>query len=322
MSSYTRTGDSGETVLRGGAQVPKHHPRVAACGDLDELNCCIGACLSSLEDKQDCTGLRSSLSRIQEELFAVGALLAAQNIPIPPPEERLLRDAVSRLEAESAAMSAELKTLGNFILPGGVPAAAWLHVCRAVCRRAERSACLLSSLEKVPEGALAYLNRLSDHLFTAARWLNAKSGRSETPWRGAAKGFTLLEILIVVSVIAILASIAIPKFGSMIRTANEAATRGKLASIRASLTIYYADVEGFYPSDLTPLLQPGSKYLTTMLPVYTAEHGNSNAINYAPAFDGAADAGGWGYINSGTDAGRVWVQCTHTDNKGTAWSTY
>ena len=138
----------------------------------------------------------------------------------------------------------------------------------------------------------------------------------------ALKGFSLLELMIVVSILAILASITIPKFGSMIRTANENATRGKLSSMRTALTIYYADVEGFYPSDLTPLLQAGSKYLTVMLPVYTAEHGNSNAINYASAFDGAADGGGWGYVNSGTDAGRVWVQCTHTDNQGTVWSTY
>ena len=81
-------------------------------------------------------------------------------------------------------MTSELEALKTFILPGGAPAAAWLHLCRAVCRRAERSVCRLSSLEKVPETAIVYLNRLSDHLFTAARWLNAKLGRAETPWHG------------------------------------------------------------------------------------------------------------------------------------------
>jgi cob(I)alamin adenosyltransferase len=99
----------------------------------------------------------------------------------------MLSRAVSRLEAEIDALTSELSPLKNFILPGGVPAAAWLQLCRCVCRRAEREVARLASLEQVPEGALAYLNRLSDFLFTAARWANAKSGRAETVWHDQAK---------------------------------------------------------------------------------------------------------------------------------------
>ena len=136
------------------------------------------------------------------------------------------------------------------------------------------------------------------------------------------RGFTLLEIMIVVSIIAILASIAVPKFGGMIRTANEAATKGKLASLRSALTIYYADTEGYYPSDLTPMLQPGSKYLTSLLPVYTSDHGNNSAIAYKSAFDGALDDGGWAYVNAGGNSGQLWIACTHTDHGGKVWSAY
>jgi len=129
-------------------------------------------------------------------------------------------------------------------------------------------------------------------------------------------------MVIIVTVIAILVMIAVPKLNRAIRSANEGATRGKMGSIRTALQIYYADTEGHYPSDLTPLMQPGSKYLTGVIPFYTAEHGNSWAINYASSYDAAADSGSWGYVNSGEEWGRIWVQCTHTDLKGKVWASY
>ncbi|MFA6319108.1 MAG: prepilin-type N-terminal cleavage/methylation domain-containing protein [Elusimicrobiota bacterium] len=103
--------------------------------------------------------------------------------------------------------------------------------------------------------------------------------------QGARRGYTLIELMIVVAVIGALASIAVPKFASALRNANEAATKGKLGAIRTSLQIYYADTEGQYPSDLTPLLQPGSRYLTQVVPLYTGDHGSSNDIHYLPAID-------------------------------------
>lgn len=175
---YTRTGDKGETGLWGGGRVSKSHPRVAAYGEVDELNCELGAALAELGALEPLTG---ALTRIQGELFELGALLATppeKNTKAFPPE------AAARLESEIDAMDRELQPLKNFILPGGAKAAAALHLARAVCRRAERAAIALSTASAVPSGAIVYLNRLSDHLFTAARWVNAKKGVRETAWAG------------------------------------------------------------------------------------------------------------------------------------------
>ncbi|OGS59730.1 MAG: hypothetical protein A3J79_08820 [Elusimicrobia bacterium RIFOXYB2_FULL_62_6] len=127
--------------------------------------------------------------------------------------------------------------------------------------------------------------------------------------------------MLVVAVIACLAAIAVPKFASALRNANEAATKGKLGGIRTSLAVYYADTEGTYPSDLTPLLQPGSRYLTQVVPLYTGHHGTSSDIHCLSAKDDD-DSGAWGYVNAGPDIGHIWVQCTHTDLKGNAWNQY
>lgn len=129
--------------------------------------------------------------------------------------------------------------------------------------------------------------------------------------------------MIVIAVIAIVVSIAIPKLSQMIRRANEAATLGKLGAIRSALTIYYADNEGIFPTDLTPLMTPGSKYLTGIIPMYTASHGSSESVAYSSAGD-TGDSGGWDYLNNTSNAswGKVWVDCTHTDNKGTVWTSY
>ncbi|MBI3554274.1 MAG: cob(I)yrinic acid a,c-diamide adenosyltransferase [Elusimicrobia bacterium] len=191
MKIYTRTGDKGETGLWGGERVPKTHPRVAAYGDVDELNTCLGWTLSLLGKDKRLSPLRKYLSLIQEELFIVGALLATPEARrgrlSPPFDKGLPPDASARLEAEIDAMTASLKPLKSFILPGGSPAGASLHFARAVCRRAERSAVALSHSDRLPEGLIVYLNRLSDHLFTAARWANARAKSVETPWAGLAR---------------------------------------------------------------------------------------------------------------------------------------
>lgn len=168
MKIYTKTGDKGETGLWGGQRVRKDDARVAAYGQVDELNCAVGAALAVLPE--EAAALREMLTRVQNELFVVGSILAGVQDPAPSPE---------RLEREIDAMTAELPPLKQFILPGGGPAGAALHLARGVCRRAERAVVPLDGVHDV----VVYLNRLSDHLFTAARWANMKSGRTETPWR-------------------------------------------------------------------------------------------------------------------------------------------
>lgn len=188
---YTKTGDKGETGLWGGERVPKHHPRVSAYGEVDELNSWLGVVLAALPPQNSFSSLREALSRIQEELFIVGTLLATPENRLSklkePFDQGLPPGAAARLEGEIDAMTRELSPMTKFIMPGGSPAGAWLHAARAVCRRAERRASGLSALENIPEGVLVYLNRLSDYLFTAARWVNAKAGSAETPWQGLSR---------------------------------------------------------------------------------------------------------------------------------------
>ncbi|MFH2204724.1 MAG: cob(I)yrinic acid a,c-diamide adenosyltransferase [Elusimicrobiota bacterium] len=177
MKIYTKTGDRGSTGLIGGRRVAKTHPRIEACGAVDELNAFLGDALAVVPHNRVYKPLRRDLLDIQAELFTSGALLAS-------PARRQAPDAAktARLEARIDAMSADLTPLRNFIFPGGSPAGARLHICRAVCRRAERAVLRLGRGE-APHGVRVYLNRLSDYLFTAARWVNAKSRRAETRWK-------------------------------------------------------------------------------------------------------------------------------------------
>jgi cob(I)alamin adenosyltransferase len=188
---YTRGGDKGETGLFGGGRVPKSHPRVAAYGAIDELNCALGAARAALPGGADFLGLDEGLQRLQAECFVVGALLAA------PPEQTgklgapfdagLPAGAPARLEAEIDAWEAHLPRLKTFILPGGGSAGAALHVARAVARRAEREVVEMTASEPAPDGVIVYLNRLSTWLFIAARWANRTLGKEETPWTGLPK---------------------------------------------------------------------------------------------------------------------------------------
>jgi cob(I)alamin adenosyltransferase len=180
---YTRTGDAGTTALGTGERVPKHAPRIAAYGSVDETNAAIG--VARLQLAASHPALDAMLGRIQNDLFDLGADLCAPERDDAPKRERLrVSDAqVKRLEDEIDAMNAELSPLRSFVLPGGSPAAAALHVARTVCRRAERAVVELAGHagEHVSAPALKYINRLSDLLFVAGRYVN-DLGQSDVLW--------------------------------------------------------------------------------------------------------------------------------------------
>ncbi len=178
---YTRTGDAGTTGLADGSRVAKDDPRVAAVGDVDEANSAIGVALLA-----DMAGEhRDSLNRIQNELFDLGADLATPGDDFGPGGTalRIVWPQVARLEREIDAMNAHLAPLRSFILPAGTSAGAHVHVARAIVRRAERAAVVAGKAVMLNPAALAYLNRLSDHLFVLARALN---GADEVLWRPGA----------------------------------------------------------------------------------------------------------------------------------------
>jgi cob(I)alamin adenosyltransferase len=174
---YTRGGDAGETSLGGGARVPKHDLRVAAYGTVDEANAALGVARLHCGGEPD-----AMLSRIQNDLFDVGADLCTPEEPAPKHTPlRIVQAQIDRLEREIDAMNEALAPLNSFVLPGGTAAAAYLHLARTIVRRGERLITELASREKVNPLAIAYINRLSDHLFVLARHLN-DGGRRDTLW--------------------------------------------------------------------------------------------------------------------------------------------
>ena len=182
MKIYTRTGDEGETGLFGGGRVPKDHPRVAAYGDVDELNSAIGVVRATAPAEL----FDELLEAVQRDLFAIGGHLAT---PDPEKVAQALAKAVlpaERAESSSSGRSTtaerELPPLRAFVLPGGTPKAAALHLARTVCRRAERSVVRLAHEDEVPAVFLVYLNRLSDLLFTLARLANHRAGVRDITW--------------------------------------------------------------------------------------------------------------------------------------------
>ncbi|MEI9963559.1 MAG: cob(I)yrinic acid a,c-diamide adenosyltransferase [Caulobacteraceae bacterium] len=183
---YTRTGDKGDTALSTGERVRKTDPRVAAYGAVDETNACVG--LARLHTAGD-AALDAVLARVQNELFDLGADLSTPERGVAPGAAalRITEDQVARLERDIDALNAELEPLSSFVLPGGTPAAAALHLARTVCRRAEREAIALADRpgEDVSGPALRYLNRLSDLLFVACRWANGR-GAGDVLWRPGA----------------------------------------------------------------------------------------------------------------------------------------
>jgi cob(I)alamin adenosyltransferase len=175
---YTRGGDAGETSLGDGSRVPKLDCRIGAFGTVDELNAALGVVLAEpgLPER-----LREPLARIQNDLFDVGADLS---VPFGIGDRLRVEQAhVDRLEELCDDFNAELPMLKSFVLPGGTPAAARLHVARTTCRRAERDALTAQEETGVNPLVLAYLNRLSDFLFIAARWANKDAGRDEPLWK-------------------------------------------------------------------------------------------------------------------------------------------
>jgi cob(I)alamin adenosyltransferase len=180
---YTRRGDAGETDLFGGERVGKDALRVAAYGDVDELNACLGVALAHSRH-EDVHALGQTL---RAQLFELGACLAT-----PDSQRRekastpmLGADDVSALEAHIDAFENELAPLKRFVLPGGAPAAAGFHLARTVCRRAERGSVALHREEALDPVALGYLNRLSDLLFVLARLENARDGCGDVEWSGS-----------------------------------------------------------------------------------------------------------------------------------------
>ena len=175
---YTRGGDKGQTSLAGGTRVEKDAARVAAYGTVDEANATIG--LARLHTSGDADDM---LSRIQNDMFDVGADLATPGDDFEPGEMtlRATEVQVTRLEDEIDALNADLADLTSFILPGGSPASAYLHLARTVVRRAERAAITAAKADAINPIAIKYLNRLSDHLFVLARHLNDE-GKSDVLW--------------------------------------------------------------------------------------------------------------------------------------------
>ncbi|WP_019123813.1 cob(I)yrinic acid a,c-diamide adenosyltransferase [Brevibacillus massiliensis] len=177
MRIYTKSGDKGETSLVHGVRVPKYAARVEAYGTCDEANSTIGLAMSFLPEDGEWSQFRQTFHVIQTKLFHIGAELATpQGKKVGWPIEEA---DVTFLEQKIDEMDGQLETLTNFILPGGHPAASALHVARTVVRRAERRSIQITQQEPVNGIVIKYLNRLSDFLFVAARWVNHKLGKPE-----------------------------------------------------------------------------------------------------------------------------------------------
>jgi len=181
MKIYTKTGDEGDTGLFGGGRVPKDHPRVSAYGDIDELNAVIGMARSV----EMMPRIDEVLAPMQRDLFALGALLATPDLEKMKEQLSKARISDARIAQMEQAIDdgeAELEPLKAFILPGGTPKAAALHVARTVCRRAERAVIHLQREAEIPQIVIIYLNRLSDLLFVLARVANRRAGAGEVTW--------------------------------------------------------------------------------------------------------------------------------------------
>lgn len=180
MKIYTRTGDTGQTSLLGGARVPKHHLRIESYGTVDELNSYLGLLRDHVGTIE---GLQDEITGIQEILFTLGSHLAAEpgkaNVWLPDLET----SQVDFLERRMDEMNEVLPEMRNFVLPGGHPAVSVCHIARCVCRRAERLCVHLSEESEVNSLIVIYLNRLSDYLFVLSRKLSQDFGADEKPWK-------------------------------------------------------------------------------------------------------------------------------------------
>lgn len=183
---YTRSGDQGETSLVGGKRVPKDSLRIEAYGTIDELNAHVGVARALNAQQRKRTVVRSveaELQRVQQALFNLGSELACDPNHLVPGMPRVDDTDIAQLEACMDSWTPELPALQSFILPGGGPVHAQLHVCRTVCRRAERVVIRLSRQEPVRSEAVRYLNRLSDFFFVLGRWVGMQFGEPEFLWQ-------------------------------------------------------------------------------------------------------------------------------------------
>ena len=184
---YTRAGDGGQTRLVGGQTIAKNDLRIECYGTLDELNAFLGAARITAEELSGkhsaLAKLAATLKRVQHELFNLGSILATLPEDVHPKQPRVTATEVEALEHEIDAANAELQPLRSFVLPGGSRLDAELHICRTVCRRAERILVELSAEKQVPSETVHYLNRLSDALFVWSRWANHVLGTQETLWQ-------------------------------------------------------------------------------------------------------------------------------------------
>ena len=181
MKVYTKTGDDGTTALFGGDRVGKNHPRIVAYGTVDETNAAVGMARAVLDDTVWAKRADAILGRIQEELFVLGGDLASPG-DVKYPVPRIEAHHVTALETEIDGLETDLPPLKHFILPGGHPAAATLHLARTVCRRAERQTIEAAKTEDISAEAVHYLNRLSDLFFVLARWVNYAAGVRDSAW--------------------------------------------------------------------------------------------------------------------------------------------
>lgn len=183
---YTRTGDQGQTHLAGGQRISKHDTRIDCYGTVDELNAFVGLARARLQQlaisRERLRPLSGILKRVQHELFNLGSILATLPEDVHPKQPRITETEIQQLEREIDEANEELQPLRSFVLPGASRMDAELHVCRTVCRRAERLLVGLAAEQTVPAEALRYINRLSDALFVWSRWVNHALGIPETLW--------------------------------------------------------------------------------------------------------------------------------------------
>ena len=179
---YTKTGDQGETGLVGGQRVAKDAQRIEVFGTVDELNSFVGLARISARES-GLNELEIIFERIQHELFNLGSVLATLPQDLHPNQPRITKETIEQLEREIDQYNATLPALRSFVLPGGSRICAELHVCRTVCRRAERTLVTMKHAEEIPIEAMLYLNRLSDAMFVWSRWVNQALGVEEALWQ-------------------------------------------------------------------------------------------------------------------------------------------
>ena len=179
MKIYTKTGDKGNTSLIGGKRVPKYHNRIEAYGTIDELNSYMGLIRDLVEEKET----KLLISEIQSKLMHASSVLATETEENQKKYAKIIEEDINTLEKEIDRMNEELPPLTKFILPGGHQTVSHCHIARTICRRAERSMVQVADNDYVDELVIKYVNRLSDYLFTLARYMSNKLGADEVEWK-------------------------------------------------------------------------------------------------------------------------------------------